>query len=545
MIFLQPNALFLLLLLVPLVVLLHLIRSRYQRQRVSSVLLWRRLPRDFQAHATWRRPIWDVLLWLQLLAVTLCTLALARPSLPTAEARHLALVLDGSASMQAADVPPSRFEAARQIAHDLIDRLGQNDLVSLVLAGPRPQLLASERRRGALLAALQEAHPSDEAGDMATALALASSLAAAQPGQRTEVVAITDGAFDLDLDALPAAARFIQVGASGDNRAIREVSIRRPPRGGTTLAGFARLANTAPAEAEVRLQVVADGLVIHSRTVKLAGGGTSEAAFPVPEGTRRLVVALAPGDAQVADDRVELAAPASHPRRVLVVSESPGLWERVLRALPDVAIQSVAPGAYLVPPRDTVVLLDAFVPEPLPPNDLLVVNPSSSRLLATLGEVRQVRVHDFDSADPLLRGVDLSPVAASRGVVVQLPPWASAAADFEPEPQRSAPLLLHGTWQGQRVVVFAFDPYLSNLPQLAAFPVLMANTINWLTPGRTDEVQGGLEEETDIRPRPHQPIPAVRDLKGGPLPEQELWPWIAALGLLALGAEWWMYTRRL
>lgn len=540
MLLLQPNAL-LLLLLLPLVVLLHLIRSRYQRQRVSSVLLWRRLPRDFQAYAAWRRPLWDLLLFLQLLAVALGALALARPSLSAAAGRHLAIVLDGSASMQAADVPPSRFEAARQIARELIVKLDQNDMVSLVLAGPRPEVLARERHHGSLLAALSEAGPGDAAADMPSALALAASLAAARPGQRGEVVAITDGAFELEeVSALPAPVRFIKVGVKGENRAITEAGIRRQPGGGPFLSGFARVANSAAEDSEVRLQAAADELPIHTRTIRLSAAGSGEAAFAVPEGTRKLSLSLAPGDAQAADDQLELEAPANLPRRVLVVSESPGLWERVLRAQPGVTVQVVAPATYLVPPIDTLLLLDNFLPELLPPNDLLVVNPPpGNRLLPVLGEVRNARVRDFDREDPLLRGVDLSPVAASRGLIVQLPLWASAAADGH-----DGPLLFHGSWQGRRVVVLAFDPHVSNLPQLAAFPVLMANTISWLTPGRSDETLGGLKEEADIRPRSHEPIRAVRELEGSLLPERELWPLVAALGLLVLGAEWWLYTRR-
>lgn len=540
MIFLQPNALLILAWLLPLVLLLHLIRTRYQRRQVSSVLLWRRLERDLQAHATWRRPLWDPLLLLQLLAVVLGGLALARPSQPDSDARHLALVLDGSASMRAADVSPTRFDAARRVARDMIEKLGQNDLVSLVLAGPKPQLLASGSHRGTLLSALQAARPGDGTGDMANALALAGSLAAVQSGQRAEVVAITDGAFDLDVTALPVSARFISVGTSFENRAISEVGVRSVPRGGGVMAGYARVLNVSPNPAEVKLHVTADGLPVHSRLVTLGAGSSSELAFSVPEGTRRLSVSLAPGDLQPGDDRVDLAAPSSQPRRVLVVSDTPTLWERVLRALPEVTFQIVPPATYLTPPRDTLLILDGYAPDPLPLNDIILINPSpGTRPFMIIGELRSARVRDFDPYDPLLRGVDFSPVAASRGLVVLLPPWASAAADSE-----HGPMLVHGAWQGRRLVLFAFDVHASNLPQLAAFPVLMGNVVNWMTTGRTDEAHGGLLEEADVRPRYHDPIPAVREPKGGPLPERDLWPLLAALGLLAVGGEWWLYTRR-
>lgn len=540
MIFLQPNALLILLWLVPLILILHFIRTRYQRQRVSSVLLWRKVRKDLQAYATWRRPLWDPLLLLQLLATVLGALALARPSLPAGDAGHLAIVLDGSASMRATDVSPSRFDAARRLAQEMIDRLGPSDVASVVLAGPRPQLLASDRHRGTLSAAMQVARPADEPADMESALVLAASLAATQPGKRTEVVAITDGTFDLDLAALPTSARFVRVGSSAENRAITEVSVRRSPRGEGAMAGYARVTNAAASAAEVRLQVLADGLSVHTRGLTLAPSSSSEVSFTVPEGTRRVSLLLTPQDVLTSDDRVDIPAPLSRSRRVLVVSDSPAIWERVLKALPEITFQAITPAMYLTPPTDAVLLLDGFLPNPLPTNDLILVNPPpSSRPVPVAGDVRNARVRDFDPKDPLLNGIDFSPVAASRGSIVALPAWASSAADAD-----HGPMLLHGRWDNRRVVVFAFDVHASNLPQLAAFPVLMANTINWLTPNREDETRGGLKGEADIRPRTHEPIPAIQEPKGAPLPERELWPFVAGLVLVVLAGEWWLFARR-
>src|SRR5258706_14662038 len=70
------------LLAVPAIFILYLIQSRYRPQVVASLLLWKRMARDLEAEASWRRPRWDLLLALQLLVALLAGPARARPAIP-------------------------------------------------------------------------------------------------------------------------------------------------------------------------------------------------------------------------------------------------------------------------------------------------------------------------------------------------------------------------------------------------------------------------------------------------------------------------------
>jgi hypothetical protein len=78
--------------------------------------------RDLQANSPWQKLRSSPLMWLQLAVVALCVLALSRPAITmlAGGGQTLAIVLDGSASMGATDVSPSRFELARAEARRLI-----------------------------------------------------------------------------------------------------------------------------------------------------------------------------------------------------------------------------------------------------------------------------------------------------------------------------------------------------------------------------------------------------------------------------------------
>src|SRR5512137_2507772 len=122
--FLAPLA-FLLAALLPVIIVMYLLRLRRTEHVVSSVYLWRRIVRDVEANAPWQRLRRNLLLILQLLFLATLIFALARPFtwVEGIAGQAAILILDASASMSATDVTPSRLEAAKDQAHQLVDDL--------------------------------------------------------------------------------------------------------------------------------------------------------------------------------------------------------------------------------------------------------------------------------------------------------------------------------------------------------------------------------------------------------------------------------------
>lgn len=145
--FLTPLALGLAALAVP-IVLLYMLRLRRTETPISSTFLWQQLLRDREANAPWQRlrPSW--LLLLQLLILAALVIALARPfiEVKTVSTGRTVLLLDASASMAATDVEPSRFEAARATALEMVDLLGAGDTMTVIRVAEAPEVLASASR---------------------------------------------------------------------------------------------------------------------------------------------------------------------------------------------------------------------------------------------------------------------------------------------------------------------------------------------------------------------------------------------------------------
>ena len=181
-----------------------------------------------------------------------------------------------------------------------------------------------------------------------------------------------------------------------------------------------------------------------------------------------------------------------------------------------------------------------FFPRSLPQSPVVIVNPPDTSTLLVRSDtlLRQRRAERFDPDDPLLRGLDIAPLAVQQLERAVTPAWAASSVDAE-----DTPLIMHGRMQDQRAVIFTFDPAKSNLPHLAAFPLLMGNVVDWLTPGRDAVLHGGLGAESNIQP--HAVADTTAANASGVVPSTiELWPWLIGAAMLFFALEWAVAVRR-
>jgi hypothetical protein len=305
----------------------------------------------------------------------------------------------------------------------------------------------------------------------------------------------------------------------------------------------------------------------------------------LPIGTASFTVRISPPDALAADNTAQILLPVEGSHHVTLQTDTSDLYRRALAGMPGVAVDTdrTAPG-------DVTVIAGAL-PNPLPAGPLLLINPGGPSLPAR-GTLQNVRAGTPETAHPLLAGLDFGALLVQKGQQIDPPTWLEPLISAP-----SGPLLLAGVLDGRRVVVLTFDPADSNLPKLAAFPVLLTNAVDWLDPlveagalppgavvplppgatvslpdnteakvgesglfvateqagryrvqrgGRSDltfQVNAGDADEAALAPQAHPELsrPAPVDNAGG---RQEAWRPLAALALLLVGADWFVYCRR-
>src|SRR5262245_35420008 len=105
--FALPSAFWLSVCAVPIIVF-DILKIRLRRQPVSTNLFWKQIYDEKPPRSIWQYLRHLLSLLLQLLVLALLVLAIADPYLPweVLQARRIAVVIDRSASMKAADITP-------------------------------------------------------------------------------------------------------------------------------------------------------------------------------------------------------------------------------------------------------------------------------------------------------------------------------------------------------------------------------------------------------------------------------------------------------
>ncbi len=466
------------LLVVPALLLLYMLRPLRVRKQVPSLRLWHAIPRVERTHTNLRRPPLSLLLILEIIALAAGAFALAQPALTAPASRSTVVILDASGSMQALDKNESRFNEAVDQARKIVDAMSSSDVLTLLRAGANVTAVCSACNRIDAERSLSALTPGAGSADIAGALAVASGLAphaaqgAGNGAGSLSAVVISDGEFaPPSVDGLDFSLRYIQVGSPVDDVAITTLSARRPPDGQSGYVAFASIDNLGASDVTIQVAAQADTVPLPTRSETVPAGGNVGITWQVAAGTARFTVNVTPSDALPADDRAVIFLPVAGQYQVNVTSSQPDLYARALAS-----IDGLQAFTNTTVPGPAFSIIQGKLPTPLPAGNLLLVVPSGD-LINPSGTMSGVRPTVVDVSHPLLEGIDLNALLVSDANVYQPPSWLETLVDSP-----KGPLLLAGGQDGRRIVVLTFDPQQSNLPKLAAFPLLVANAVDWLDP---------------------------------------------------------------
>ncbi|MDA1190863.1 MAG: BatA and WFA domain-containing protein [Candidatus Poribacteria bacterium] len=581
-------------LLAPVIVLLHSLKMRRARVVVPSILLWTDAPEDVRANAPFRRARRDWVMFLQLAALLFAVTALARPYLTVAggSAARVVIVLDGSASMNATDVSPTRFDAARRAATDYADGLPRQARVAVVLAGRTPELaLPFTGDKGTIRAALNGLSPTDSAGNVAAALELADAISS---GISTEIHLFTD--------APPDESDGSTVHLFGEplrNVAVEAVAARRSTPS-TAYNVTTRLRNDQPDAATVEATLWVNDAPQDVRPVELPLNGAVSVSFEGEVDARTdatVRVTLNADDAFPTDNAAYAVLPAVSPLRVLIVGGQNPYRDLQFRLQPNVLVEMVAPERYL--PRDDVHLtvFDGETPDSLPNGDALLIDPRGALPFAERVGTTTAAAPTWDASHPLMRFVPLDTVAFTE----------IGAYRLTDDAQRLAAIgetALIALWESpkSRVVLLAFDAFAFQRTDFAlnvASVVFVSNVVEWARNGRrlapessvagepvrlrsrddasyiarlpngqaaeirdgafTPDLAGIVTLERDGVPyeriavnvsepesrRVSEPVATTTvSTAASDTHRRDLWRWFALAALAAISTEWWVFHRR-
>lgn len=607
--FLEPSA-FWFLLALPVVVVFYLLKRKRVVKLISSTLLWQRFLAENQANAPFQRLRKNWLLFLQLLLLLLVILALSRPywAGEAKESRLRVIVLDASASMQATDVGPNRFEQARIEAMKYVDGLRDQDQMIVLQAGAVTEVKQSATsEKSALRRAIEATAPTDSITRLDEALRLAETLVQGQ--NDAEIHLFSDGSFPFPegFENKPLPLVYHRIGTSSHNAGITAMDVRANPENPAQRAIFASIYNVSSNAMDARLELKFNGQPVDLKTVTLPPKETFPQVFVVGQTESGFfTLTLVVEDELAVDNEASIISLLPQPVRVLLAGSGNRFLEKALGAVPNVEL-NLTGDLRLAGSDFDVVVVDNLAPLEWPEANILAINTWQTNWFDGISRLEQPPIVDWKNTHPLLRFVGFENVFINESLVVKPPPWGLPLVE---SPQ--SPLIVAGELNAQRIVWVGFDTLQSTWPLRVSFPIFISNAIDWLNPAtsraellsvqagkpfrfRLDEavnearvtlpdgteralvintnttevlfgdtgrrglyrLQAGGGEiaftvnlldggETDIMPRDE--LPFGQQGRTVATTEQqanlEVWRWIALAGLAMLMFEWWFYHKR-
>ncbi len=499
------------------IVLFYILKVRLRRVPTSTNLFWNQLYDEKPPRSIWETLRHLLSLALQLAMLMLLVTAVADPyfSWQPGAARRVVLVVDNSASMQAADVPPTRLALAIGEGLRLADGLRFRDEMAVVVAaGAHPHVACGMSGHvPTLKAAIRGIQPADSPTGVQAAVELGKRLIGDHP--HGQIVVLTDGCFPEapSLAADPKVALRV-FGTVAGNIGITQLQARRSlidPLGYEILVS---VRNASGARVHCRLEVDLDDSPVDVIPLELAPEETwTRSLEKTSLAGGRLVASLreirrtdndaaAPGtgssgdlaDRLAGDDRAWATVPPRKVQQVLLVSPGNLFLQKVFEAnrLVQLRVSKTFPDDWS---GFDLIVLHQQMPPKLPAGNVWAVDPENGCDEWQIeGDLENPLVTQQDAGSPLMTHVKLENVLLpkARKLTFRETPHVLAGA------LSGEPLYAEIRRRAGKLLVLTVDLDEGDLTFRTAFPIMVTNALGWFA-GRAGDYDPALTTGTVSR----------------------------------------------
>ncbi len=479
---------------IPVLILIYIIKSKYTEQTIASTYLWELSERFLKRKKRVSRLTGIISLILQLLAVTIISLAIAHPIITvpnSANAYCFILDASGSMHMDSSKAGLTRFEAGKKEIAGMIQGSMDGSSYTLICVGDATTVIYEDLQdKDQAVMLLEELKPAYSTATMSNALSAAQDHFQKNPSTKTYLV--TDTAYESANNL-----EMIFVGQAVENYGISGVNYTFRNR----LLKVTGLVTSYESDATVTVGLFLDGKDTPEQTQTIAVSKGEPEAFALDatiDGYASITVKVLEEDGLALDNQYVIHnIKSENSYNTLIVSERPFFLESILNSQLNANITVISPeqyagqtgyGLYIF---DSVEVGDSFKM----PTDgsVWLMNISGSVESAGFtvqgdvslkrGELLEMSNSTSTAAKALLAGLKDNEIHITRYIKCSYYRNFTTLYSYQGYPVVFAGANENGT----REVVFAFDLHQSDLPMLYDFSVLMRNLLNYSFPDMVDK----------------------------------------------------------
>lgn len=470
---------------IPVIIIIYILRSKYNEQTVPSVYLWRLSERFLKRKNPLSGLTGIISLILQILTVAVISLAIAHPVfvMPNA-ANDYYFVLDTSGSMSMKNGNETRFDIAKDEIIDLIDEAANGSSYSLVcVSDGAERVFEYVTSKDKAKEAVERLTCGSAKGDSTDMLKAAQRLF--DENRAGYVYLITDTVYDKTENVT-----LVNVGSDGANYAIYDSSYSHS--GGKLKTEAAVKSFTTDATLTVNLLLDGTDSIAASKTVSVTAGEEVRVSLECTSlKFSSFKLEIANGDMYPDDNRIETYNLKNEKTySTLIVSENGFFFRAVIDALVDSTVDIIAPEQYeTLDESYGLYIFDSYTPSELPDGSVWLINTDRSIKDSGFGISGKVDIGEAaaleksrstsTSVRTLLEGVEGNDIYI-KNYVKYSGMYLGFSTLFS---YAGSPLIFAGTnGTGNRQVVFGFDINESDLALSADFVILLGNLLEYSFP---------------------------------------------------------------
>ena len=359
---------------VPIVILIYILRSKFNEQTVSSTYIWELSERFFKRRNPLSGLTGIISLILQILTVILVSLAIARPIFVVPNsASEYCFVIDASGSMNIKDGMHTRFETAKDEIEDIIDDARLGSSYSLIYASADTSVVYERiTDKKTALDMLSELECSDGAVSYTDAITKAQQYFNENPSTLIYFVTDKDCETHENIETL-------KVGSDSSlNFALSEVY-------GELTDGelqVSALVTSYTTDAKVNLELYVDGgkSPVEKTSINVMRGVPTEVSVTasVKEYESFRLVITNKDTLPLDNEFISYNIKSEESYSILIVSETPFFLEAVLDTLTDSKIDTISPDEYVGNQGYGLYVFHSYTPDKLPDAAVWLINSTKS-----------------------------------------------------------------------------------------------------------------------------------------------------------------------
>lgn len=491
----------------PIVVLMYILKQKFEERQISSIYLWQQVLKDIEVNTPWQKLKKNLLLFLQLLSILFLVFALSDPYLYTGGGMYsnLVVVIDNTGSMNARHEGKTRLEHAKELAGDMINRTGTKASITLITVERSPRVeMVKTTDKGEAVNKLRGITPSNSSGNINDSVTLVKAMVKQYEGNSGyKAVFYTDSPVDTeDLNA-----EVVSLASELQNVSLDYISYASD---NGKLTALVRATNRSNSSLLREISLYGSDKVLDIKNIELAAGETRTVYFEgLSTNAPYLWAELTEKDDLEEDNQVYGIVKFTKPRKVLLISASNVFIEKALSNISGLELYKTNPGEAIADGYD-LYIYDSVIPSEMPKSgSVLLLNPPAGNGIIDVGAELGGGAAEIEK-HPITKYMENADFTVAKLKAMEVPFWSEVLLSVA-----GNPAALSGEYMGRKTAVIGFDLHNSDFALTTEYPIFVYNLASYLT-GMDREARGSFicGDSIDLNTDPEVKEAAVKDPSG-------------------------------